>query len=326
MSLLSQRASPYSLNSNEILDPNEEGPKMINLEKGAFDIEHALSMYAISYATLPAAGLYYEDGLASIRHVSQKCHIYLIGYTPQIEAGELKESDRNLTIELSTHHAKEEVSIPLLEHHKLVDSKRGITQNTQTGQIFEIDKHELLFEFSRKVQLDFQIAYIGQAYGMNGERNAIDRLSRHETLQKISLKGRPPNTDITIILVEILPATRMLTVINPFAKNKDEEGTRIKAGVEKLFGTTEAERICLYEAALIRYFRPEFNTEFKDSFPSTNLKILKNCYEKDFSAVIAEFVFDRFPWHLGSKVVAPSRTHYVRHSLHTQEDRDLFFV
>ena len=80
----------------------------------------------------------------------------------------------------------------------------------------------------------------------------------------------------------------MVTVFNHHAKNKDEDSSRIRSGIDKLYGTTEQERIALYEAALIRYFSPPFNKEFKNSFPSTNLKILQDCYEKDFAAVIAE--------------------------------------
>ena len=38
---------------------------------------------------------------------------------------------------------------------------------------------------------NFVVKYIGQAYGKEGSRNAIDRLLKHETLQKISLKGIP---------------------------------------------------------------------------------------------------------------------------------------
>lgn len=37
----------------------------------------------------------------------------------------------------------------------------------------------------------FDIQYIGQAYGKSGSRNALDRLRKHETVQKIALQGVP---------------------------------------------------------------------------------------------------------------------------------------
>jgi len=51
----------------------------------AFDIEHALGMYALSFCTIPAEGIYDKDALASLGSVLEKCHIYLIGYTPKID-------------------------------------------------------------------------------------------------------------------------------------------------------------------------------------------------------------------------------------------------
>src|SRR3546814_6483592 len=96
-------------------------------------------------------------------------------------------------------------------------------------------------------------------------------------------------------MLEVVPANRLITVMNPWAEDKSESKKRISAGLDKLFETTEAERITLFEASLIRYFQPPFNREFKDSFPSTNLKILADCYEKDFSAIVSEVKIDELP-------------------------------
>ncbi|WP_238028032.1 MULTISPECIES: hypothetical protein [unclassified Photobacterium] len=113
--------------------------------------------------------------------------------------------------------------------------------------------------------------------------------------------------------------------MNPFAKNKDNDGLRIKAGLDKLFNTTEQERISLFEAALIRYFYPQFNKEFKDSFPSTNLKVLQDCYKKDFSAVFAEIFIDELPFKLRSEKVGVSHYHCAKHNLHIEKEREAFF-
>jgi len=69
-------------------------------------------------------------------------------------------------------------------------------------------------------------------------------------------------------------------MFNPWANDKCRGSERIKKGLDKLFGTNEAERTTLYEASLIRYFQPPFNKEFKNSFPSTNMKVLADCYDK----------------------------------------------
>jgi hypothetical protein len=127
------------------------------------------------------------------------------------------------------------------------------------------------------------------------------------------------------MLLAIEPSNQLITRINPYASNKDESGTRIAFGLDKLFNTSEAERTSLYEAALIRYFYPEFNREFKESFPSTNLKILQDCYEKDFCTLIAEISFDDPPYRLWSGAVPPAHSHVAKHDLHKSADRKMFF-
>lgn len=155
----------------------------------------------------------------------------------------------------------------------------------------------------------FEVLYIGQAYGKDGSRNALDRLLKHETLQKISLKGVPDGYRLNLLLLEVQPATTMFTVFNPVAENIDQGSQRISSGLDKLFNTSEAERITLYEASLIRYFQPRYNTEFKNSFPSTNMKLLADCYDKDFAAVIAEICIDELPFKMFTETVRPKLKH-----------------
>lgn len=127
-------------------------------------------------------------------------------------------------------------------------------------------------------------------------------------------------------MLAIEPSNQLITMMNPFAKNCDSGDTRIKQGLDKARNTNEAEKISLYEAALIRYFYPEYNKEFKDSFPSTNLKILQDCYHKDFSAVVAEICIDDLPFMLFSEAVGAKFHHVARHHLHEEEDRRMFFA
>lgn len=117
----------------------------------------------------------------------------------------------------------------------------------------------------------------------------------------------------------------MITFFNPFAQNKEQGSERIAAGLDKLFDTNDAERATLYEASLIRYFQPKFNKEFKESFPSTNLKVLADCYDKDFSAIMAEISIDELPFQLRSETIAAAPSHMAHHDLHTDAARKVFF-
>lgn len=172
----------------------------------------------------------------------------------------------------------------------------------------------------------FLVKYIGQAYGKDGSRNALDRLMKHEKLQEIAIKGVPEGYRFQVLMLALETGNTVVTMFNPHADDDSEGNKRISHGLDKLFGTTEKERVALYEAALIRYFFPAFNAEFKDSFPSTNLKILQACYAKDFSAVSAEILFEDFPFTLYSDV-APAKHHHMAYfDLHDDKARKVFFA
>ncbi|MAM60680.1 MAG: hypothetical protein CMH11_04250 [Maritimibacter sp.] len=124
-----------------------------------------------------------------------------------------------------------------------------------------------------------------------------------------------------------LASNQLITQLNPFADEQDEKisDDRISKGLDQLFGMSMAERVSLYEAAMIRYFLPKYNIEFKKSFPSTNLKILNGVYDKDFSAVIAEYVMDESCIQLFSDNVEMTDAHIAHFDLHKTRDRHFFF-
>ena len=258
------------------------------LKVAMFDVEHALSMYATGYCTIPAEAIYDHEALASVMSTIQDCHIYLIGLVPRIVLEDARLENGTLSLFLSALGVTHEVQYDCPEESRLqfVDGIYHVVD--AAGNKGWPSPHDVQARLSSTSKaIDFDVKYIGQAYGKDGSRNALDRLLKHETLQKIALKGIPDTHTLTLLLLKVVPNNQLFTVFNPFAKKKDDDGTRIRAGLDKLFETNEQERITLYEASLIRYFLPEYNKEFKNSFPSTNLKVLQDCYEKDFSAVVA---------------------------------------
>lgn len=291
-----------------------------------YDVEHALSLYALSFYNLPARNIYDDDLIDKLGERVKKCHIYMIGFVPILDLTGARQDGPSLIIEYSLKGDKFDVSLPLPDGFSLhfeedlwyLSNGDGNRYGPTEDQMFQAFLH-------RHGQLEFRVVYIGQAYGKDGSRNALDRLQKHETLQKIALKGVPEGCKIEVLLLEIEPANQIFTVFNPFAQDKKTGSERIRDGLDKLFGTDDHERITLYEASLIRYFQPQYNKEFIDSFPSTNLKVLSDCYEKDFSAIIAEICFDEFPYALQSDKIAPKLDHIIRHDLHTDANRKAFF-
>ncbi len=260
------------------------------------------------------------------KDLTKSCHIYIIGLLPTVEIVTATQKNQQLVITVSVQGDTHDLDWSIPDGIQLKYDEKFFYLEDATGKKIGLNQEELMKKFTRKVgMLNFDIKYIGQAYGRDGSRNAIDRLLKHETLQKISLKGIPEGFTLSLLLLEVQPNNQIFTMFNPFAKEKDDTGKRVKAGLDKLFDTNEQEQITLYEASLIKYFSPIFNKEFKNSFPSTNLKVLQDCYKKDFSAVVAEICHDDILFRLCSDVVQPSHYHIAKHDLHEEANRKAFF-
>lgn len=290
-----------------------------------FDIEHALSMFATSYVQMPAWGIYEKEVVAEFKTRIDSCHVYIIGTLPAVELVDDREEENRLVIGLTVSGARHELSWPIPEGAKLTETKQGRFLE-KDGLVWAPSEHDMMRRLNDEQEaISFEVLYVGQAYGKEGSRNALDRLLKHETLQKISVKGIPADRRLTLLMLEIEPGNRMITVMNPWAENKKDGQKRIAAGLDKLFDTSDAERVTLYEASLIRYFQPPFNKEVKDSLPSTNLKVLADCYEKDFAGLISEICIDELPFKLTSGTVAPTQYHTAKFDLHKDDDRRMFF-
>ncbi|MCX5568908.1 hypothetical protein [Kaistia nematophila] len=296
------------------------------MDRKRFDIEHALSLYALNFFTLPANALYDRSELEKYKDIINKSHIYVVGFIPVVEFISAKQDGRNLIMAFEILSKNYELLVNLPDYYDLVliDDLWYISDGENIESLPSEDwcllQLHLRYDVSR-----FHVKYIGQAYGKNGSRNALDRLSKHEKLQEIAIKGCPDGHKLQILMLVIEPSNRIITSFNPRAIESKSGDARISAGLDKLFSTNEAERISLYEAALIRYFLPQYNLEFKNSFPSTNLNILKDCYEKDFSGLVAEVNFDDMPFSLYSENVKAKPTHAAYYNLHDDRDRQIFF-
>lgn len=294
----------------------------------AFDVENALVLYAYTYATLPAFAIYDDDRLAPFMDEIRQCHIYLVGLTPKIDFVGVAQEGEILITTFEIAGRQYELRWPLPPGSALEggddtgwyvrhpDGTRAFPDEITIGARLSVE-HGVT---------DFRVLYIGQAYGEDGSRNALDRLRKHETLQKISLQGIPPGFHLSLLLLSIQPSNQLITVMNPWAADKSQGTQRIRDGLDKLFNTNEAERTTLYEASLIRYFQPPFNKVFKDSFPSTNLKVLSDCYDKDFAAIVAEINIDELPFRLFSDAVPRKWSHIALHDLHDDAARRVFFL
>lgn len=145
----------------------------------------------------------------------------------------------------------------------------------------------------------YEVLYIGQAYGKEGSRTAFERLETHATLQKILTEYRSnhPDKHIYILLLEMSTKLAMSFdgISKTFTKSEDESLEHLKDVCSNL--PIENQVINITEAAMINYFKPEYNVNFVENFPNENHKGYKQYFDLDYNSLTVEIdlEFDNAP-------------------------------
>ncbi|WP_335968408.1 hypothetical protein [Acinetobacter bereziniae] len=322
-----------------------------------FATKLALDFPCGDFVFLSANALYRE--LPEPNHqIIQKCHIYCITEIPKatIDPHSLKfvevDSNEGKKISLSLDviyridgqerkfelRPKEGELLDLFEKEKIVRvsnyphlSLDIVTDDNQVSR--SINAHEICFFFQVQDFIEYKILYIGQAFGSEeGNRSAFDRVVKHETLQRVLADCNVTRPDKTILIGMFeFGDAKVIT----FADGEDKTAI---GGMEDIKRTLKAmnhkiskkQQISIIEAALIRYFQPEYNDRLKNDLPAKNTKTLAGCYSYDFNSIGVAF-FTEFDA-TGLKIFTYTDTieknwmHTINIELHDIEERKSFFM
>lgn len=272
--------------------------------------------------------------------ISKNCHIYLICRRPACSyvKDSLQYDGSNLSIKVSykidgnEHNYDYSGKFPLLDN-----AIRLSVTDYPHREIKTYDKDDCevrrLPANSLSVELDYthplkqlEVLYVGQAFG-NGSRTAHERLKSHATLQKILAESayKYPDSEISVLMFQYEPY-RLLMNFDGISKDtiSDERDEKrylsIRDNPLKL-----KQQIGLAEAALIRYFQPEYNVIYKNNFPSPKIKVLQKCYELDFSALFVEIDTEDLGFQIFSNTRPASWHHFCNIDLVDSESRASFF-
>lgn len=115
-----------------------------------------------------------------------------------------------------------------------------------------------------KYYLDTEIVYIGQAFGENGERLPAEELMSDPTLQKVEadILRDYPEKDLALLLLEF--KSQLLEEID----SQDEELLELQELTKNPPLKLNNQIVDGTEAALINYFKPEYNKKLNDKFPN----------------------------------------------------------
>ena len=236
-----------------------------------FGVEHLQVIYAWSFAVFPAHGLYDQEALKDIRTVAERCHIYIIGRSPKVDFVGMRADKKTVFVQFEALGKKAEVGYEFDSEPQIIEYESHFKIRMKDGTEIVPNLDDMFPDLAKVSDFcDFEVLYIGQAYGDNGTRNAMDRLLGHETLQKISLTASKEGHFLNLLLLELSNNNSMVTMFNPWATDQSSIDERISTGNKRLFEMGEAEGTSLFEAGFIRYFQPHYNKIFKDSFPSSS--------------------------------------------------------
>jgi hypothetical protein len=302
-----------------------------------------MSEFAVNMVGGPHALVQQEDlthnSVAGL-FADHPCHIYMICRRPRLS---IRPEDvtftsaaleGSLTIQNGPEVQKQRFSVPVSDAEGFT-FRSDYPFNTfaitnRAGEICLSGKAAVLaahFGSSFYQHLAGEVVYVGQAYGTEGSRIAPDRLQSHSTLQKIYADAmrRTPDKEIWIILWSFEPL-----LVASFDGRTKRYGTSQEEDdehIETVLWTTvtEQQRINFTEAALIRYFQPEYNTTYKDSFPKPTHTSYSECYELDINSVAVELNTEDSYCMLWSRAVRPRWSHFIMYALHSRCEREAMF-
>ncbi|QZN77673.1 hypothetical protein [Paenibacillus sp. DR312] len=176
--------------------------------------------------------------------------------------------------------------------------------------------------------LDTEVIYIGRSFGKEGSRTALDRLPSHSTLQKIYSENRPDKS----IWLLLFSFNRNSMVFLPPGINTDENNGFEKWSkfMEHSFApyskVAKSQEVKFTEAALIRYFQPHYNTEFKYNFPSRDHTVYSDCYSAELDYIGVE-IEANYGMRLGTDSAALNFNHNIFFDLNGERNfKDMFRI
>ena len=176
-------------------------------------------------------------------------------------------------------------------------------QNGQIHLLMNQWTYDGIIDEKTAKQMKWDVLYVGQAKGRNGDRMAMDRLEDHSTLQKIYFEKSEnyPNQDIWLLLLSF--------------DHGRFNGSRIYSKDDAV----DEQAINIIEGALIKYFDPKYNHQLKNTFPNPNHQSYRSFYTAGYSAInvvcTLEHTDINFATYIGTKQTGYEKSHIIRYTL-----------
>ena len=230
--------------------------QLIFLPEDVDRIQSVVDMDYHIYAILLSHKYYIKDGM--IEKKKEGLILYVFSPTKKTSFMLPFQVDSNLD------HTKTiiKTTFPYEKFSVTIEDNEWKANNPDRDCFFEYNITKIVDKviFQECVDYDYKIVYIGQSFGKNGERIAVDRLISHSTLQRVLSDCQSKYSDYNVrILLMNFQHDYQIDCIH---------SESVDTGLASASQISENQIINLTEAALINYFKPEYNKNYKLSFPN----------------------------------------------------------
>lgn len=313
--------------------------------------EGALELYSSGATVVRPTDIYHLAKDEHVREALADCNVYLIVKRPRISIAtdSLRIENNQVKGDFLVQYGLEYKKYAFTHTLKLADYivSVHVFGHPQIGVSYQaingVSVKMSIFEFMSDCEYDFdgaeemEVLYAGKGFGENGEVLAIDRLLKHETLQRIladTLLGHPDH-EVLILLFRYEHYKKHSSTAGDFSvvstATEEEDLKYLDTVINAEF--SRKNRVLLAEAGLIKYFEPKYNKIYKKTFPSKEHKVLEELLELDFSGLIVQMDTGNIKIKLFSDKTVPETgffadmhpyVHIAKIPLYSEEERESF--
>lgn len=173
--------------------------------------------------------------------------------------------------------------------------------------------------------LDLEVMYVGQTLGMEGAQTNLKKIEDIKTLQAVcsDIELKTPDQDIWLLLWHFEQMSETAAV-NPEFMSQEEESVFLKKMLGENISAQQAENFT--EAALIKFFQPEYNNTSKYNLENKAAETYPKCYNVDVNLVVVELNTEEISCRLWSSQVEPEIMHYIDFALNSPKESKNFFT
>lgn len=316
-----------------------------------FLAEGGLELYSSGATVIQPTDIYHLVKNENVRDALVGCNIYVIARRPRVSVAtdSLRVENNQIKGDFLVQFGHDYERYSFSHTLKLADyitsvqapgyPQDGIYYQAINGETVKMPIYRFMAdcEYDLDGNDDLEVLYVGQGYGKEGERLAIDRLQDHKTLQRIladTLHDQPDH-EVLLLLFRYKHYKKYSSTAGDFSveptASEEENSEYLNSVMDAEF--SRKNRVSLAEAGLIRYFEPMYNKIYKETFPSKRHKVLEELMKLDFSGLTVQMDTGNIKTNLYSEKVAPDTgafsklhpyVHFAKIPLYSADERESF--